>query len=140
MYKRQKYPKAFILLSMLAADYALGATQDDELLVDPTMPLNVQVAGDSSDENSGFDIEGGVSAAGGLFSGLFNSFELSSVLIRGDNRIAVINEQRVHEGDSIGNATVTSIEADRVTLNVDGETEILELYENSIKTLVKGDD
>lgn len=131
------YQRSLILPMLLLSYYAYSATQEDELLVDPTMPLDVQLAGDTS---GGFDIETGISDAGGLFTGLFNSYELGSVLIRGDDRIAVINEQRVREGDNIGNATVISIETDSVTLNVDGEIEKLELYENSIKTLVKGAD
>ncbi len=123
--------RILLLLPLLAAHVAFSATMDDELLVDPTAPLDL--TSDSVQEEE----EGILSAD--LF-GIFTRYELSSVLIRAEDRIAVINETRVRVGDTIGAATIASIEADRVTLNVDGETEILELYENSIKTLVKGDE
>lgn len=128
-----------------AAHTVFGATQNDEVLVDPTLPLAVVMDASGEGEEgaeagvaAGFSL--GFPGAGGLLSGMFTSYELSSVLIRGDSRIAVINEQRVRVGDSVGNARVTAIEPDKVSLNVDGQIQTLELYGNSIKTLVKGDD
>jgi hypothetical protein len=132
--------RALVLMSAVVAGSALGATTDDQLRVDPTVPLGmVFSAGDAEsvanadDEGSIFDIFGGI-------SGAFTSYELSSVLVRAEDRIAVINEERVRVGDKVGTAVVASIDVEQVTLNVDGETLTLKLYENSIKTPVKGDE
>jgi len=121
--------------AVAATGSALGATQDDELPVDPTVPLSI-VFGNSNATTDAGEGRGILD----LFGNAFASYELSSVLIRAGDRIAVINEERVRVGDKVGAAVVASIEADHVTLNVDGEMQTLELYENSIKTLVKGDE
>lgn len=114
-----------ILLSVLVAFYARGA---EEVLIDPTAPLFVLPA---EGEGLGIDFMN-------QFPALFEGFELSSILIRENDRVAVINEQRVRVGDTIGIARVTAIEPRHVTLNVDGEIQTLELYESTVKTLVKG--
>lgn len=116
---------ALICASWLACSVN-AATRDDELLVDPTTPLRSPASATSSED-------GGLL---GLLGGL-TTYELSSVLIRGDNRLAVINGQRVRVGDSVGAARVSAIEPDHVNLNVDGRIERLELYTGSIKTLSK---
>lgn len=124
--------RVLLLLPALAAHVAYGAAMDDELLVDPTAPLNMSVSADIEAGGNGIlDLD--------IF-GAFTSYELSSVLIRAEDRIAVINDTRVRVGDTVGSATVASIEADHVTLNIDGEIETLQLYGNSIKTPVHGDD
>lgn len=140
MFSPTNHKRGVALLTALMAGIALGAPQDDELVVDPTVPLEVAFSpGDAAsisnavDSGSIFDIFGGIGEA-------FTSYELSSVLIRAQDRIAVINEERVRVGDKVGSAVVASIEADHVTLNVDGEIETVKLYENSIKTRVKGDE
>jgi hypothetical protein len=127
-----------LLVLIPAASHVLGA--NDELLVDPTAPLTFasSVGVDIEDEEGGGLF--GIDLDFGAFDELLTSYELSSVLIRSQDRIAVINGERARIGDKIGSATVTSIEANRVTLDVDGKTETLELYKNSIKTLVKGDE
>lgn len=125
--------KALPLLTLLAG--AVHAAEvNDELLVDPTQPLNLEMAIEAQGDNSG-DGGGGFD----LF-GVFTSYELSSVLIRAGDRLAVVNGERVRVGDSVGAARITAIEADHVTLNVNGKIETLELYGDSIKTLVKGDE
>lgn len=119
-----------ILLALLVVTYARAAALPEaELLVDPTAPLAPAKA-------SGTD--GGLFPAG-LFD-RFGSYKLSSILIREGDRVAVINARRLRVGESIDNARVTAIEPRRVTLNVDGEPHTLELYANSIKTLVKSED
>lgn len=116
---------------------ALGATQDDQLVNDPTVPLNIAFsdsdAGANSDDRSLIDMLSDFAGLGGAFV----SYELNSVLIRAEDRIAVINGERVRVGDKVGSATVASIEADQVVLNVDGEMQTLRRYKNSIKTPVK---
>lgn len=119
---------AALLLPVLLATVARAASPDDELLVDPTAPLFANTAGDNS---SGDLLQ--------AFAG-FVRFELSSILIREDDRVAVVNAQRVRVGDSIGSALVTAIDPGSVTIRVDGEQQTLQLYRDSIKTLVKGDE
>jgi hypothetical protein len=124
-----------MLATVISTSSALAASRDDELLVDPTVPLSIAFS--ASDAGSNDDSDG--SGLFGLF-GAFTSYELNSILIRAEDRIAVINEERVRVGDKIGSAVVVAIEADHVSLNVDGEIETLPLYENSIKTPVKGNE
>jgi hypothetical protein len=123
-----------IALSVAVAAHNARAAEIDEELVDPTRPLVLPVVqgADDDDEGGGFGF--------GLFDEVFTTYELSSVLIRGDVRIAVINGERVRVGEKVGSARVTAIESDSVRLNVDGNIQTLELYKNSIKTLVKGDE
>ena len=121
-----------VLLVILVVFYARKASAQ-ELTVDPTAPLFTPAADDE----------------GGLFEffdnplddlvGALRGYELSSILIRAEDRIAVINEQRVREGDKVDDATVISIDKDAVTLSVDGETQVLELYKTSIKTVAGSD-
>jgi len=119
---------AAVMLPVLVATVARAASADDELLVDPTAPLFANAAGDTS--------SGDLLPA---FAG-FVRYELSSILIREDDRVAVVNAQRVRVGDSIGSARVTAIDPGSVTIRVDGEQQTLQLYRDSIKTLVKGDE
>lgn len=128
--------RVVFVLVLLSAGFACGAasaTVEDELLVDPTRPLSSgsEEAGDTAAENSASPLD--------VFN-MFTRYELSSVLIRSGDRIAVINDERVRVGDEIGAAVVASIESDHVTLNVDGEIQTVQLYAESIKTPVKGDD
>lgn len=108
------------------------ASTDDELLVDPTVPLSIAVAPQPGNDSG--------SSLFGFFDAVVASYELKSVLVRPSGSFAVINGQRVRVGDNVGAARVTRIESDHVMLNVNGRTERLELYGSSIKTLVKGDE
>lgn len=119
---------AVALLPGLLSTVVRAAGADDDLLVDPTAPLFADVAGDTS--------------GGDLLPALagFVRYQLSSILIREDDRVAVVNAQRVRVGDSIGSARVTAIDPGSVTIRVDGEQQTLQLYRDSIKTLVKGDE
>lgn len=123
-----------VLLSAAVSSGSYSATMDDELTIDPTRPLSGYL-----DESATVD---GSDESGGLFElfGAFNSYELSSVLIRSGDRIAVINNEQVRVGDEIGAAVVASIESDHVTLNIDGDITTVPLFEGSIKTLVKGEE
>jgi hypothetical protein len=64
----------------------------------------------------------------------FNNYEVSSILIRENLRIAVINSQRVREGEIVGNARVVSIGQNSVTIDLDGEARVLNLHGASIKS------
>jgi hypothetical protein len=132
--------RVLVLMSIFTTGGVLGATQDDQLSVDPTIPLGMVFSAADAESVANADDEGSIFDLFGGISGAFTTYELSFVLVRAEDRIAVINEERVRVGDKVGSAVVASIDVDQVTLNVDGEPLTLKVYENSIKTPVKGDE
>lgn len=108
---------------------ACNAADDLEGLVDPTAPINASVPLEDAGETD----------AAGLALPLIERYTLNSVLIRNNDRIAVVNNQRVRVGDRIGAATVSSIDEDGVLLDIDGETTALGLYGKPVKTLIVGE-
>jgi len=58
----------------------------------------------------------------GANTGARAPFQLQSILLAPQRRIAIIDGQRLREGERIDNAKVTLIEAGRVVLQRDGET------------------
>ena len=119
-----------VLLSVLVVYAVHAAPADDEDLVDPTQPLVFGVpAAQQEDKGSFFkDLQTAM-----------QTYELNSVLIRSKDRIAVINKQRVRVGDMVGEAKVVNIEANSVTIEVNGISRELRLYNGSVKTLAGGD-
>ena len=105
------------------ADSAETGVQD-EILRDPTAPL-FSSAGSQPQAN--------------LFS-LVSSYKVTSILLRPNMKVAVINSRQVREGDVIGNAEVVKIDKNTVTLQVAGKNQVLELYGRSVKTLTKGEE
>ncbi len=101
-----------------------GNGAEEEILRDPTAPL-FSTAGSQPQAN--------------LFS-LVSSYKVTSILLRPNMKVAVINSRQVREGDVIGNAEVVKIDKNTVTLQVAGEDQILELYGRSVKTLTKGEE
>jgi hypothetical protein len=104
------------------ASAAEGVTADDfEQLRDPTAPLSMNTR----------------QMPVNLFN-LLTTYEVSSILIRPNMKVAVINSRQVREGETIGNAEVVSIDKNSVTLRVAGEEQVLELYGRSVKTINTG--
>lgn len=105
-----------------------------EELRDPTRPASVRVAADGSllfvlmDALGGFgdglrtgsdDLsEFGAGAIGETVSG---GYTVSFIRTGGERPVAMLNQQLVSPGDVIGEATVVSIDADGVTLMVNGQ-------------------
>lgn len=116
-----------------AAALVLAATchgaEDLAGLVDPTAPINVSIA---------LEDVGSVDTDGAALPG-YESYTLNSVLIRSADRIAVVNNQRVRVGDRVGAAIVSSIDAEGVLLDIDGELKVLSLFGEPVKTLITGD-
>jgi hypothetical protein len=111
-----------VTLLILASMLGRAAPATEDLKTDPTAPL--------------FPTAVKADAAGAAASAAeaAQHWELQSILIRGDDRIAVINAQRVRVGATLGFATVARIDSDRVTLNVNGARNVLVLYSSSVKT------
>jgi len=113
---------AFIAIGISGAESSADM-KEIEKLRDPTAPLVMGVAQPQTN----------------LFS-LVSSYRVTSILIRPNLKVAVINSRQVRVGDIIGNAEVVNIDKNSVTLQVAGEEQILELYGRSIKTLNKGEE
>ena len=102
------------------------AAEDLIGLVDPTMPLNWSPSGSDADA---------AAMDGQLLSGVV-SYKLNSVLIRNNDRLAVVNDQRVRVGDRVGTARVAVIDNDGVIIEINGETRSLALFGEPVKVLV----
>lgn len=116
------------VLACLAMPFAIAAqtvdNSDLDELVDPTTPLLLNTTVQQSAQN--------------LFS-LLSTYRVTSILIRPNMKVAVINSRQVREGDLIGNAEVVKIDKNSVTLAVAGEQQVLELYGRSIKKSTEGE-
>lgn len=116
---------------------AVAGTAADEFegLTDPTAPLTFAVP--QSAEVVDDEDDGGFF---GLSLPSMENYELNSVLIRGKDRIAVVNGQRVRIGEQVGAAKVTAINHEGVVLEIDGKPRVLELYAASVKSLAAGEE
>ncbi len=81
---------ALVVAGMLLASAAIPA----EPLRDPTRPTRVQEAAPAQRDRA---------------------LTVSAVFVSGDRRLAIVNGQRVREGDAINGAIVSNIEADKVS-------------------------
>ena len=113
----------FCLPNLITVGAYSADMEEVEKLRDPTGPLVMSIGQPQTN----------------LF-GLVSSYKVSSILIRPNMKVAVINSRQVRIGDIIGNAEVMKIDKNTVTLQVAGEEQILELYGRSIKTLNKGEE
>lgn len=74
------------------------------------------------------------SSAGNVYlDGLKKQYVLNSILISDQRRVAVINGQRVTEGDRIENAVVRGIQKSQVSLVIDGANIDIHLSKNNFK-------
>ncbi len=120
------------LSSLLALGLALAISSaafadiiEGEELVDPTRPLEF-----AKGPTAATDL-------GSLFRNIVPAnFDISFIRASSDNPIAVINNLQVTVGDVIGGATVSSIGRDSVTLLINDEEQIINLYKTSVKSAV----
>ncbi len=96
----------FVLIIMLLTASAAGHARDD--VPDPTRPPT------QAEIDAWFGT--------GTDAGARAPFQLQSILLASQRRIAIIDGQRLREGERIDNAEVSLIEAGRVILQRDGET------------------
>ena len=98
----------FILALVTALSGVLAASAwADKLPADPTKPATGFVVATTADE--------------------INEFKLSSLIIGAKQKAAVINGQRVEEGEQIDGAKVLSIQRQQVELLYKGESQVLTL-------------
>jgi MSHA biogenesis protein MshK len=107
------------VLTFVVSLASTGALATAEELVDPTRPADVMPL-----------MIGGASGSGG-------TFELNSVLISPERRIAIVNGIRVKQGDQIDGAEVLEINPGGVRLKAEGETFEVRMTA-SVKTVVSG--
>lgn len=108
--------KSLLLLVMLVS---VGFNAGAAGLKDPTRPAYYS-AGDSS-----------------FIQQLKQGYKLSSVIVGDKRKTAVINGQRVKEGERVGNALVRGIEPAGVSLEVQGTRFRIALSENNFKSRQK---
>jgi len=113
-----------------AALVVLAANEDVQErfkgLIDPTEPLQLSLKGVDA-ESLGLRVN-----LDSLLR-LAADYRVSSIIIRGDKRIAVVNDERVEEGSEIDGAVVASIDREGVTLTRGIEEFRVELYGASPK-------
>ncbi len=121
----------------------------DEELRDPTRPASVRVAADGSflfglmDALGGFGdgLRTGLDDLGALGAGALgemvsSGYTVSFIRTGGERPVAMVNQQLVAPGDVIGEATVVSIDADGVTLLVNGQEQRVSNFVAPVKARV----
>ena len=119
--------------SCLAALLASAADNRFEGLVDPTLPLQLSLKGVSS-ESLGLRVNTEV------VQRLAGGYRVSSILIRGKDPVAFVNDQQVSIGSEIDGAVVASIDREGVTLTRGIEEFRVTLYSDSPKRKRSNDD
>ncbi len=137
------------VLAMVGAGVVSADLFGEEELRDPTRPVSVRVAADGSflfglmDALGGFGdgLRGGIEDLGRLGAGALEGivstgYNVSFIRTGGERPVAMINEQLVGPGDVIGEATVVNIEADSVTLLVNGQEQRVSSFVAPVKVRV----
>lgn len=117
--------KSFAHIGVLAAVIGSGQVVadiiDGEELVDPTRPVSIEHIDDNSLVQ---DLIRNVVPA---------SFDVSFIRAGSSSPMAVINQQRVTIGDTIGGAQVVEIDRNGVTLLIGDAERRISLYDVSVK-------
>ena len=129
----------YFLVTVLsgAASSTMGADNDFQErfrgLIDPTEPLQLGL--------KAVDAESlGIRVNSDALLRVVADYRVSSIIIRGDKRIAVVNDERVEESSEIDGAVVASIDREGVTLTRGIEEFRVELYGASPKRKRVSDD
>ncbi len=128
------FSRGLVLIACcLAALLASAADNRFEGLVDPTLPLQLSLKGVSS-ESLGLRVNTEV------VQRLAGGYRVSSILIRGKDPVAFVNNQQVSVGSEIDGAVVASIDREGVTLTRGIEEFRVTLYGDSPKRKRSNDD
>lgn len=126
----------FVVMTVLASTALAANTEEKNRfkgLIDPTEPLQLSL--------KGVDAESlGIRVNSDALLRLAADYRVSSIIIRGDKRIAIVNDDRVEEGSEIDGAVVASIDREGVTLTRGIEEFRVELYGVSPKRKRVSDD
>ena len=121
MFKKLKW--LLISILFLGAGYVIATDQRFADLIDPTVPLQLSL--------EGIDSELLGSRVSEVVQKMTGTFKVSSVLIRGDQSVAFLNNQRVSVGSQIDGVTVVKIDRDGVVLRRGIEEFRVNLHEGS---------
>ena len=128
------FSRGLVLIACcLGALMASAADNRFEGLVDPTLPLQLSLKGVSS-ESLGLRVNTEV------VQRLAGGYRVSSILIRGKDPVAFVNDQQVSIGSEIDGAVVASIDREGVTLTRGIEEFRVTLYGDSPKRKRSNDD
>jgi len=126
----------FVVMTVLASTALAASTEEKNRfkgLIDPTEPLQLSL--------KGVDAESlGIRVNSDALLRLAADYRVSSIITRGDKRIAIVNDDRVEEGSEIDGAVVASIDREGVTLTRGIEEFRVELYGASPKKLRVSDE
>ena len=98
---------------------------DGEELVDPTRPLFIAA---TSDTETGIDVSGFIRSV------VPSSWDVSFIRASGSTPMAVVNNERVTIGDSVGGAEVLEISRNSVTLLINDEERQISIFDTALKT------
>ena len=101
---------------------------DGEDFVDPTRPL---LAGGSRD--AGAAGAGQLDVTSFIRNVLPSSYDVSFIRASGTYPMAVVNNERVTIGDSVGGAEVIAISRNSVTLLIDNEERSFSIFDTALK-------
>ena len=118
--------KLLITLLLIPAVSTAAEMIDGEAFSDPTVPLFYV-------ENQNIDVVDQI-----FRTVVPASYDISFIRAGGEASVAVINNVRVAVGDIIGGAEVLVINREGVTLLIDGEERVINMYGNTLKS-VSGD-
>ena len=100
-----------LIVALVLAISAFGPALANELLRDPTRPYTeAQLKAIASPR-----------------------YVVNAIIVSPDRRVAIVNGQRVGIGGSVGNATVVSIEKDRLVLDANGERITARLHNGAMR-------
>lgn len=116
-----------VLLGLVMSPVIYADVIDGEELVDPTRPIFVNQSSATGEDDAVLDMIRRV---------VPSSYDVSFVRASSSAPIAVINDQRVTIGDTIGGATVVAIDRNGVTLSINSEERRISLFGTNVKTPV----
>ena len=111
-------------LLLLSCQVALADVIDGEELIDPTRPLFI-----STISSLGGDID----VSGIIANVIPSSWDVSFIRASGSSPMAVVNNERVTIGDTVGGAEVIEIDRNSVTLLINEEERRISIYDTAFK-------
>lgn len=126
--RRSQLCSAMLMALLISLD-AQAEVFGGEDLRDPTRPAGASLAAEG---------EGFLAGLFGNATGLLNSnYKVTFIRAGGAEPVAMINERLVKTGDMIGQAEVISIDAQSVSLRVNGTVQRVATYNDTVKTLAE---
>lgn len=127
-WRRGCLPYAMVIALVLPSFNVSAEIFEGEELKDPTRPVGASLS-------NGIEGEGFLADLFGSATSLLNSnYKVTFIRAGGTTPVAMINERLVKTGDMIGEAEVISIDAQSVSLRINGAIQRVTSYSNTMKT------